>query len=302
MSDESSNLPGININTPPLGDLSKPATKLIDAVFKFLGDRRDPALIVAVAKAKSEAKSIKLKGKIKDLETWERAEERRRVRDVRRQENIEAAIAEALNELSADVNEQPVSEDWLYQWVDHVQDIGDEEMRSVWSKLLAGEVASPGKYTLLTLSKVKTMDRKVAEYFTELMSYLWLFNNNNDYTLLTNTADKNTGSDFCYDQYKIRVLELHGLVYYHDKQQYDLFWIRKLTYYGQAYDIHFESIDSQEEYLSTHASLTEVGKELVSIADGKPLQGHMEDVLDHIQSSDKSSEGTTVTKIDPPKV
>lgn len=68
---------------------------------------------------------------------------------------------------------EPPDEDWLHQFLDTCKDIGDDRMQTVWGKLLAGEVASLGTYSLLTLNTVRTLRKREADLFTKFCTFVW---------------------------------------------------------------------------------------------------------------------------------
>jgi uncharacterized repeat protein (TIGR03899 family) len=153
--------------------LSEPVCKLIEAVQSAAGVVYEPTQIRRKAKADADALIIKLKGEIEHQEIALRAAERINKRDVRRQQNIEKIVANAVQQLPETVSKEKVDEDWTTQFFEYCQDVSNEEMQSLWAKLLAGEVALPGSYSLRTLHTVKLMRKKDADLFTKFCSYVW---------------------------------------------------------------------------------------------------------------------------------
>jgi hypothetical protein len=80
-----------------------------------------------------------------------------------------------LRELPDAVSDQPVDEDWVAQFFNHCQDVSNEQMQTVWARLLAGEVAKPGSFSLRTLGLVRVMDKDDANTFTRFCSVVWQF-------------------------------------------------------------------------------------------------------------------------------
>jgi hypothetical protein len=91
----------------------------------------------------------------------------------RRQRNLESIVKGSLTFVPETVSEEPVDQDWLTQFLVHSQDVGNEEMQSIWSQLLAGEVEKPGSYSLRTLALVKLLSREEAQLFTKLCKCVW---------------------------------------------------------------------------------------------------------------------------------
>ncbi len=151
MLDEEPPLININIDLKPLAGLGN---KLIDAVERATGR---PWLRRREAQADAEAKVVLAKADAEAKEIGFRVSERLSYLEARRQRNIEAITAGALREWPADISDEPVKEDWVAQFFNLAQDVGDEQMQGLWARLLAGEVAHPGSYSPMTLSVVRCL-------------------------------------------------------------------------------------------------------------------------------------------------
>jgi hypothetical protein len=170
-------------------------TKLVETVGNGLGLLYEPVRIrrkakaeaeVAIGKAKAEANIALIKAKSKtDIalmqindralirEATDRAEVRVTRREEQRQQNLEAIVAKAALGGPETVSDKPVEKDWVARFIDDGQDVSDEEMQSIWARILAGEVCKPGSFSLRTLAVVRTMSKKDAELFTRFCSIVW---------------------------------------------------------------------------------------------------------------------------------
>jgi Protein of unknown function (DUF2806) len=170
-------------------------TKLLETIGNGLGMLFEPLRIrlqawaesgasISKAKAEREVKVIESQtdGKIelvrikdRDLiaDAKERAKERVRSRDEKRQEHLEAVAAHAALEAPETVSDDPVDEDWFAFFVNGCEDVSNEQMQSVWGRILAGEVSKPGSFSLRTLAAVRTMSQLDAEVFTRFCSVVW---------------------------------------------------------------------------------------------------------------------------------
>jgi len=83
------------------------------------------------------------------------------------QENIEKTIGFAVEELQNDENisEDSVDISWSDAFFNDAAHIFDEDLQILWGKILAGEIANPGKYSLKTLSILRTLSKKDAKLF-----------------------------------------------------------------------------------------------------------------------------------------
>jgi len=68
--------------------------------------------------------------------------------------------------------EQGVDEDWLFTWRDYAGQVSADDLQRLWGSVLAGEVKSPGKYSLRTLEFLKMLSKSEAELISKLASYV----------------------------------------------------------------------------------------------------------------------------------
>lgn len=147
--------------------VSQPVVKLLDMVQAACGVAFEPARIRRRAKAEADALVIQDDANALLLE---RAKARLEAKEVRRQENIEAVVGIAADALPDEVSKENVSPDWVTRFFDKCQDVSDEQMRRLWGRLLAGEVAAPGSYSLRTLESVALLSELEARNFARLCS------------------------------------------------------------------------------------------------------------------------------------
>ena len=128
------------------------------------------------ADAERQVKLIRAETDAEVLELASRAQDRILAREVRRERNLQA-IAEGaraqLQQLPADVSGDPVDPDWTAALLDCCQDVSNQEMQSLWSKILAGEVAKPGSFSRRTLGFVRTLAAEDADAITRFGSLVW---------------------------------------------------------------------------------------------------------------------------------
>ena len=165
------------------------AFKLLDTILKGCGALTAPLMkilhakadsYVAMTHAETQATIALMAEDVRDeieRRTLDRAEsswERmKRFKEERRQANIEAIAYQALQMTADSVSKDPVDQDWATEFINFSQDVSDEEMRSLWARILAGEVAKPGSFSMRTLSLVKTLGKDDADKFTRFCSMVW---------------------------------------------------------------------------------------------------------------------------------
>ena len=90
----------------------------------------------------------------------------------KRQENIASIVNVAASNLdNKDVPDHEPDSDWIARFFDYAQDVSSEDMKTIWGKILSGEVETPGRTSLRTLSILRDISKRDAEIFSTLMEY-----------------------------------------------------------------------------------------------------------------------------------
>lgn len=187
-----SDVKGIEISN--LLGLEKPTTKLIECVSNGIGKFYEPIHIKRMAKAKKKeietigeaiTDNIILPTKYENgsilidsssaEELIKRTGNRVLFTEMKKQQNIESIISEAYNQLEneSDVTNEPVNQDWLFNFFDNAGNISDENMQKIWSKILVGEIKSPNSYTLRTLNTLKNITSSEAKLYEKLVPFIF---------------------------------------------------------------------------------------------------------------------------------
>ena len=153
------------------GDVSKPATVLIEKISAAIGRVYEPTHIRRIAKAESDALITKANTESQITDIRSRAIERMIHEETIRQENIEAITSQAIHQLSPDATPQHIDNDWIAYFFENCRHISNTEIQTLWSNILAGEANTPGTYSKRTLSLISTLDRSDAELFTSICSF-----------------------------------------------------------------------------------------------------------------------------------
>ena len=91
----------------------------------------------------------------------------------KRQSNIRSVVELAAEELGdKQVKNHEVDHDFVARFFADVQDITSEHMQRIWAKILAGEVETPGRTSLHTLSILKNMSQRDAELFEDVSRFV----------------------------------------------------------------------------------------------------------------------------------
>ena len=259
----------INIFPIDLQALSKPTCKLITAVSNSIGILYEPTRIRRRAKAKAAARTILAKNRadVQDIEA--RAAERLHNRELRRQRNIESITHRALATLPQTVSDDPVDEDWIAHFFAQCQDVGNEQMQSVWATILAGEVASPGSFSLRTLNVVKVLRQHDAQLFNQFCTFVWHDDGDHIPILTFKILEPAYSATVIYGI--LLHLQWLGLIKLHDLS--GLFrsiehGLLHLRYFGHSYVLKFPG-DLKKLRVGL-AILTDVGQELAPVASPMP--------------------------------
>jgi hypothetical protein len=157
-----------------LGELTKPATVLIEKISEAIGGIFRPHQIRRIAEAEAQADRIKALSQIEITELQRRAMYRFFSEEAKKQQNIESITAKALPELAEAATPERLEDDWITNFFDKCRLISDEEMQVLWSKVLAGEASAPGRYSKRTISILSSLDKSDAALFTRLCSFNWV--------------------------------------------------------------------------------------------------------------------------------
>jgi hypothetical protein len=94
---------------------------------------------------------------------------------LRKEANVAKAIIHAETELGNDPQEPPaetVNEDWLFRWRDSASQVSSDELQQLWGKLLAGEIKSPGSFSLRTLEFIRNLSSAEAASIAKLARFV----------------------------------------------------------------------------------------------------------------------------------
>ncbi len=94
---------------------------------------------------------------------------------IRREVNVSKALLHAEATLEQDSQQPPsetIDDDWLYRWRDCASSVSTEELQSMWGSLLAGEVKSPGSFSLRALEFLRNLSQAEAEAIARLSRFV----------------------------------------------------------------------------------------------------------------------------------
>jgi hypothetical protein len=244
---------------------------------------------VTAAKAQAEVAEIQLESKLELQQIKDRAKERVLRKEARRQKNLESIAAKAAREVAESVSEKPVEQDWLAQFFEYCQDVSNEDMQTLWARLLSGEVAQPGSYSYRTLSVVKMLTADVANLFTRFCSFLWRDNNG----LMPILAGP--GSRFAEEQgltfVALLLLRQNSLIEFQPMMPFSWEFKRPVpnspvsavfNYRGRTHLLSFPA--EINGLIFGPALLTDIGRELAGISGSAPIEEYRKEMVDYWRS------------------
>jgi hypothetical protein len=92
----------------------------------------------------------------------------------RRQANKDAVVMKTIENLQADPapeHSDGPSEDWLAKFERHAEDASSDQLRSLFAKILAGEIRNPGAISLMTLHFISMLDQETATLIQRVFPY-----------------------------------------------------------------------------------------------------------------------------------
>jgi hypothetical protein len=157
-----------------LGDLTKPATVLIEKISDAVGGIFKPYQIVRVAKAEAEANRIQAASQIEITDLQRRAMHRFLGEEAMKQSNIESITQDALPLLGEESKPEELEKDWIVNFFDKSRIVSDQDMQRLWARVLAGEANAPGAFSKRTVNVLSDLDKSDAELFSHLCGFSWL--------------------------------------------------------------------------------------------------------------------------------
>lgn len=261
-----------------LGELSEPATVLIEKISDAIGGIFRPYQIRRVAAAESEAEKIRAVARIEitELERWSMA--RHFAEEANKQVNMVSITQKAFGHLEPDARPEDVENDWIVNFFDKCRLISDEQMQALWAKVLAGEANSPGHYSKRTVNFLSSLDKSDAELFRQLCGFGWYIGDVVPVVFdVTGAIYMNQGINFSTLKHldEIGLVSLESLGGYRRTRLPEVITIH---YYGTPVNVRFGSKENNDLDLG-NVLLSKVGQELAPISGSEPVPGFMDYAL-----------------------
>ena len=260
-----------------IGDqgLTEPAITLIERVSAFVGGVTRPYQIVRVAKADAKAVRIRTESAIEIEGLRLRAAERVVEEQTHHQLNMENITRRALTQLAEDASPQDMDDDWIANFFDKCRNISDEDMQKIWSRVLAGEANSPGKFSRKTINILNDLEKRYAMLFQELCGFSCVVHKSSELVVFLNEDEgKAIYHGRGINLASLLDIESLGLV-----NQYPSNFLRTtlpqtfpISYFGRSAEVSLAESSGMKLKLGS-VLLTTSGRELASICSVEPVEG-----------------------------
>ena len=258
-----------------VGDLAKPIDTLIKKISKGTGILYEPRRIRNVAKAEAEAAVAKAQSDIEITDLHRRAAQRRIEEDARHQKNMEDIIAKAEPHLNENANPNNMDDGWITNLFDKCRIVSDEEMQSLWARVLATEANTPGTLSKRTVNLLSDFDKSDAKLFTKFCGFGWNIEN---VVPLVFDVQADIYNKHGINFYNLSHLETIGLIQLEGPSGFRLRNFPKkvaVYYYDKLLQLEMPK-DANNDLNIGHTLLTKIGQELAPICGSKPVEGFYE--------------------------
>lgn len=180
------------------------------------------------------------------------------------------SIASKALALVENVEDPVVDPDWMIQWLDKAQDVSDDDMQTLWAKILAGEANTKGRFSKWALHAVSMMSKDDAENLARFASCQWEIERRR-VVYWTEDVMRQTL------QVNERQLELLGFIKFESSfASFTLKVSRRsghVSYFGESF---LMTVPESLDLVLGDASLTLLGEEIMSLCDAQPNRKYKE--------------------------
>jgi hypothetical protein len=254
-----------------LGDWSKPVTTLIEKIASAVGILYEPKRIENRAKAEAKAEEINEINQLRITALKKRAIQRMINEESVKQENIENIIEKTIPLIQNTAKGENISNDWLSNFFEKSRLVSDDDMQTLWSKILAGEANNPGSFSKLTLKIISELEKKDAELFTNIASANFMIGGPTIVIFVQEDAMRSIYEKNYITFEKISHLDTLGLIQFNTMGYLKLKLPKQFTISYFNYPIRLEMQNESNNTLKTgDIFLTQAGRELITICGAMP--------------------------------
>lgn len=196
---------------------------------------------------------------------------RAQAEEIRKEINQTKAIIYAEDQLSTEHIDPPtekIDDDWLYAWRDNAGKTSNEDIQKLWGSVLAGEIKSPGSFSLRTLDFLKGISKQEAKLIE--FSAPFVLNS----TTIWNDIDTLNKAGLSYD--KLLKLQELGIVLGVESTSISIRYLSASPYeFVKPFTLHGKIAEVKHPDINTNLDiemikLTTIGQQIVKIGHHLP--------------------------------
>jgi hypothetical protein len=204
---------------------------------------------------------------------------------LRHDANVAAAVLCAESVLENDATPTPdaaVDEDWLRVWRENAGRMSAAEVQDLWGRILAGEVKSPGTYSLRALEFLRNVNHAEATRIGAVAQFLI----NNSVFRASDSLFESGGIDFD------ALLELQCLGILSGVEALGITmkitsadpttFVRALA--GRTLGIFVKGADASKTFTYPTYNVTSLGKEIFTLSDAKTNSKYIRELGEHVKA------------------
>ena len=267
---EGTNLPGLANN------LSEAAKNTIAIIESFLNPRGLNLAIQEghkkIIESYMERTDIDEYDKIAFLASYKRL--------IKEYKNCKKVADMAISEIGEDARPEDIDEDWFTFFFDKVRLVSDESVQSMWTKILANEVNSPGSYSKALLHTLSIMGANQANLFCNIARFcMYEYKNEgmiHPFTFIATNVEAYIRSRI--DSSGLVELEQLGLIHCDFKDEF-VFLNKKVLRYGNKVIELYGDPNNENKISAGNVRFTQNGLTLFGIV-GSSFKRYRADILD----------------------
>ena len=186
---------------------------------------------------------------------------------------MEGIARKALLDLDAHARPDAIEDDWIAHFFDKCRLISDDEMQSLWARVLAGEANLPGKSSKRTVDLLASLDKADAAMFANLCRFV-VFVGDEPYPLVFDLAEPlyhehGINFEFLSHLDTIGLIRLDGGGRFFLKEMgAEVF----LSYFGERLRVELSS----GELAIGYTLMTKAGVQLSGVCNAQPVDAFLE--------------------------
>lgn len=261
------------------GDLTKPATVLIEKVSDAIGGLAKPWQIGRVANAEARAEIVRAEAQIEISEIERRAMVRLIKEEGKKQENIENITEKAIPHLKNDSKPEEMETDWISYFFERSRLVSDEKMQNMWARALSGQANGPGTFSKRAIDILSSLDTSDAELFKSLSGTLVKVGAR-DFCVVHDTSSKILGG-YGLDFESFSHLENLGLIHVNAISNYGLEGATGAVYVTFENESIWLTVPQGQNRLQIgEVMLTKIGSQVMTLVDRQHLEGYQKELLE----------------------